>query len=89
MQNETISRKVTKHYFHYIRKDHIFWFSCISFMTFLLFLLIPPIQGSAFRDIKEGDEIKTFSLKDTDGNDFNLDDFAWFSPIVIEKYCQN
>jgi tetratricopeptide (TPR) repeat protein len=37
-------------------------------------MLIPPILGSAFRDLKIGDEIKPFTLNDTEGNAFNIED---------------
>jgi len=38
-------------------------------------MLIPPILGSAFRDLKIGDEIKTFTLNDLDGKPVTLDTY--------------
>ena len=65
---------MTNEIFSYKKRSIWFWLSCVTLSTLLLFILIPPIMGSAFRNIKIGDEVNVFTLKDIDGNDFNIED---------------
>lgn len=75
MQNKNILRKISDYYSHYLNRDRWFWLFSVSFITIFLFMLIPPIMGSAFRNLKEGDEIPVFSLKDIDGNDLDIEKY--------------
>ncbi len=75
MNNNSIMRKASGYYSHYMKKDRFFWIFSIVFISMLLFILTPPILGSAFRNLKVGDKAPSFALKDLDGNEVKNEDF--------------
>jgi tetratricopeptide (TPR) repeat protein len=86
MKNKKVNMNTNGHFSYYKKRAKWFWLFYILLVTLLLFILIPPIMGSAFRNIKVGDEVKVFTLKDIDGNEFNLE--AHKGKIVVFNYFQ-
>ncbi len=86
MKDKNVIRKVSEYYSHYIRKDKFFWLFSVSFITLLLIILIPPILGSAFRNLRVGDKITPFTLNDLDGNEVNIEDYK--GKLLIFNFFQ-
>jgi peroxiredoxin len=72
MRDKTFCEKTAKCRFD---SKNRYKFFCITLLTFLLFILIQPIQGAAFRNVKVGDEITAFTLNDIEGNEVNIGDY--------------